>query len=77
MAAIVIPNTFVNATPAVASEVNANFAVIKSYVEALAAGTGLDAGSVTFAKLAADVATNLVTGGDGDQVVLGTQVFSR
>ena len=76
MAAIVIPNTFVNATPAVASEVNANFAAIKAYVEALAAGTGLDAASVTFAKLAPDVATNLVTGGDGDQTVLGSQVFS-
>ena len=75
MAALVIPNTFVNATPAVASEVNANFAAIKAYVEALAAGTGLDNGSVTFAKLAADVLTNLVTSGDGDQVVLGSQVF--
>lgn len=75
MAAINIPNTFVNATPAVAAEVNANFAEIKAYVEALAAGTGLDNGSVTFAKLAADVATNLVTGGDGDQTVLGSQVF--
>jgi len=75
MAAIVIPNTFVNATPAVASEVNANFAAIKAYVEALAAGTGLDAASITFAKLAPDVATNLVTSGDGDQVVLGSQVF--
>ena len=75
MAVLVIPNTFVNATPAVAAEVNANFAEIKAYVEALAAGTGLDAGSVTFAKLAADVATNLVTGGDGAQTVLGSQVF--
>lgn len=75
MAAIVIPNTFVNATPAVASEVNANFAAIKAYVDALAAGTGLDAGSVTFAKLAPDVATNLIPSGDGAQVVLGSQVF--
>jgi hypothetical protein len=75
MAALVIPNTFVNATPAVASEVNANFAAIKAYVEALAAGTGLDAGSVTFAKLAGDVLSSLVTSGDGDQVVLGSQVF--
>jgi ribosomal protein S5 len=75
MAAIVIPNTFVNATPAVASEVNANFAAIKVYVEALAAGTGLDAGSVTFAKLAADVLENIVTSGDAAQTVLGAQVF--
>jgi hypothetical protein len=75
MAAIVIPNTFVNATPAVASEVNANFAAIKAYVEALAAGTGLDNGSVTFAKLAGDVSSSLVTGGDGLQTVLGSQVF--
>lgn len=75
MAALVIPNTFVNATPAIASEVNANFSAIKAYVEALAAGTGLDASSVTFAKLAPDVAANIVTSGDGDQVVLGSQVF--
>ena len=75
MATVIIPNTFANATPAVAAEVNANFAALKAFVEAISAGTGLDNGSVTFAKLAADVATNLVTGGDGDQTVLGAQVF--
>jgi hypothetical protein len=75
MATLNIPNTFVNATPAVATEVNANFNQVKTFVEALAAGTNLDDGSIVYSKLAAATVTALTTAGDNAQVILGTQVF--
>lgn len=75
MATLNIPNTFVNGTPAVATEVNANFNQVKTFVEALAAGTNLDDGSIVYSKLAAATVAALTTSGDGDQVVLGTQIF--
>jgi hypothetical protein len=75
MATLSVPNTFVNATPAVATEVNANFNAVKTFVEALAAGTNLDDGSIVYSKLAAATVTALTTAGDNAQVVLGTQVF--
>jgi hypothetical protein len=75
MATLSIPNTFVNATPAVATEVNANFNAVKTFVEALADGTNLDDGSIVYSKLAAATVTALTTAGDNAQVVLGTQVF--
>ena len=75
MATLSVPNTFVNATPAVATEVNANFNAVKTFVEALADGTNLDDGSIVYSKLAAATVTALTTAGDNAQVVLGTQVF--
>jgi len=75
MATLSVPNTFVNATPAVATEVNANFNAVKTFVEALAAGTNLDDGSIVYSKLAAATVTALTTAGDNAQVILGTQVF--
>jgi len=75
MATLSVPNTFVNATPAVATEVNANFNAVKTFVEELAAGTNLDDGSIVYSKLAAATVTALTTAGDNAQVVLGTQVF--
>jgi hypothetical protein len=75
MATLSVPNTFVNATPAVATEVNANFNAVKTFVEDLAAGTNLDDGSIVYSKLAAATVTALTTAGDNAQVVLGTQVF--
>ena len=74
MATLSIPNTFVNGTPAVATEVNANFNAVKTFVEALAAGTNIDDGAITYSKLAAGVAA-LLASGDSDQIVLGGQVF--
>lgn len=75
MATLSVPNTFVNATPAVATEVNANFNAVKTFVEALSDGTNLDDGSIVYSKLAAATVTALTTAGDNAQVVLGTQVF--
>lgn len=75
MATLSIPNTFVNGTPAVATEVNANFNAVKTFVEALAAGTNIDDGSIVYSKLAAATVAALTASGDSDQVVLGVQVF--
>jgi len=53
MATLTIPYNFVNGTTAVAAEVNGNFAAIKTFVEALAAGTNIDAGAITSGSLSA------------------------
>lgn len=74
MATLNITNTFINGTPAVATEVNTNFNDVKTFVEALAAGTNIDDGAITYAKLATAV-QNLLATGDSDQVVLGGQIF--
>lgn len=76
MATLNIPNTFANSTPAIATEVNANFNEVKTFVEALAAGTNLDDGSIVYSKLAAATVTALTTSGDNAEVVIGAQVFS-
>jgi len=75
MATLNIPNTFTNGTPAIATEVNANFNAIKTFAEGISAGTNIDDGSITFAKLDPTVASQLTTSGDGAQVILGTQIF--
>ena len=75
MATLSIPNTLTNGTPAVATEVNTNFNDVKTFVEALAAGTNLDDGSIVYSKLAAATVTALTAAGDSDQIVLGSQVF--
>lgn len=74
MATLSIPNTFVNGTPAVATEVNANFNAVKVFSEAVAAGTNIDDGAITYSKLATAV-QNLLATGDSDQIVLSGQVF--
>ena len=52
MSTLTIPYSFVNGTTAVAAEVNGNFTAVKSFVEALAAGTNIDAGAITAGLLA-------------------------
>jgi hypothetical protein len=74
MATLGIPNTFTNGTAAIATEVNANFNAVKTFAEALAAGTNLDDGSITYAKLDANVASQLAAG-DSSAIVLGSQIF--
>lgn len=76
MATLNVPNTFVNGTPAVATEVNANFNAVKTFVEALAAGTNIDDGAITYSKLAAAAVTALTTAGDNADIVLGSQIFA-
>jgi hypothetical protein len=75
MATLSITNSFTNGTPAVATEVNTNFNDVKTFVEALAAGTNLDDGSIVYSKLAAATVTALTASGDSAQVILGSQVF--
>jgi hypothetical protein len=75
MATLSITNSFTNGTPAVATEVNTNFNDVKTFVEALAAGTNLDDGSIVYSKLAAATVSALTASGDSDQIVLGSQVF--
>lgn len=74
MATLSIPNTFVNGTVAVATEVNANFNAVKTFVEGISAGTNIDDGAITYSKLDANVASQLAAG-DSAAVVLGSQVF--
>ena len=75
MATLSIPNNFTNGTPAVATEVNANFNAVKTFAEGISAGTNLDDGSIVYSKLAAATISALTAAGDNDQVVLGSQVF--
>jgi hypothetical protein len=80
MATLTIPYSFVNGTTAVAAEVNGNFSAVKSFCEALAAGTNIDAGAITFAAIDAAAITSitssvLAVAGSDDQIVLGSQVF--
>jgi phosphodiesterase/alkaline phosphatase D-like protein len=75
MATLVIPNTFTNGTPAVATEVNSNFNAVKTFAEGISSGTNIDDGAITFSKLDPNVSSQLTTGGDGAQVILGSQIF--
>jgi len=75
MATLSIPNVFVNGTVAVATEVNANFTAVKTFVEGISSGTNIDDGAITYSKLDANVASQLADG-DSAAVVLGSQVFA-
>jgi len=73
--------TFVNATTAVAADVNTNFVTIKTFVEGISTGTNIDAGAITYAMLAAATITSLNTtivsnAAHDDQVILGGLIFS-
>lgn len=80
MATLNIPNVFTNGTPAIATEVNANFNAVKTFTEGISSGANIDDGAVTYAKLNANVSTTIqdasvIAAGDAAQVVLGMQVF--
>ena len=55
--ALTIPNTFVDATIAEASEANGNFTAVKNFVDALQAGTNFNTGAILAATLATDSVT--------------------
>jgi microcystin-dependent protein len=59
MATLVIPNSFEAGTPAVASEVNANFAAVRDFVELVAEGVNLDLGVIEVNRLSASAVTTL------------------
>jgi len=83
--ALTIPHSFTNVgLPIIeASEVNANNTAIKSFVDALQAGTNITALAITTGSIAAnaitaaklDSAVTSAYAADGDQIILGGQVF--
>ena len=75
MATLSIPNNFTNGTPAIATEVNANFNSVKTFSEGIAAGTNIDDGAIAYSKLAAATVTALTASGEDIQIVLGVQIF--
>lgn len=85
--ALSIPHVFVNGVIAEASEVNANFTAVKTFVDGVAAGTNLAVGAVTTAKIAdgavttsklasASVTADKLAPGAGGGSPLEIQVFS-
>ena len=56
--AVTIPNTFTNGFPALATEVNANFAAVKAFVDGIQTGTNIDAGAITNSMLAGFITPN-------------------
>ena len=74
MATLTIPYNFTNGNAAVATEVNQNFLNVKTFAEALAAGTNIDDGSIAYVKLNAALQL-LVSGPDSENNVIGSQVF--
>jgi hypothetical protein len=80
MSTLNITNTFTNGTAAIATEVNTNFTDVKTFAEALAAGTNIDAGAITYASIATAAITSITnstiaTASSDDQIILGSQVF--
>ena len=54
---ITIPHSFTSGAIAEASEMNANFNAVKSYVDGISDGTNIDSSAITNAKLAANAVT--------------------
>jgi len=54
---LTIPYSFTNNTTAEADEVNSNLTAVKTFVDALQTGTGLDDGAIATAKIANDAVT--------------------
>jgi hypothetical protein len=80
MATLTFTNTFVNGTAAVATEVNANFNDVKTFVEATTAGTNIDSGAIAYSQIATAAVTSITndvisSASSSDQTVLGSQIF--
>ena len=54
---LTVPYSFTNATIAEAGEVNSNFTAVKTFVDALQAGTNITAGAIITASIANDAVT--------------------
>ena len=76
MATLTFTNTFVNGTAAVATEVNANFNNVKTFVEATTAGTNIDSGAIAYSQIATAAITTIINEvSSSDQTVLSSQIF--
>lgn len=53
MATLSVPYSFIDATAIVATEMNSNFAAVKTFAEGISAGTNIDTGAVDTSKLSA------------------------
>lgn len=67
MATLTVPYSFNTNTAIIASEMNSNFGAIKTFVEALAAGTNIDTGVITSEKLATNTVQLLTPTGSVTQ----------
>ena len=56
---VIIPKSFVPASPAVAGDVNANFQAIKVFVDAIETGVNIDNNAITTAKIADNAITQV------------------
>jgi hypothetical protein len=76
MSTLNIPNTFTNGTAAVATEVNANFLAVKTFVEATTDGTNIDSGAIAYSQISTAAVTSITTDlSHSEQVVLAGQIF--
>ena len=72
--ALTIPNTFVNGTPAVATEVNANFTAVKAEVDLKVDSTLVDAKGDLIVATAADTVARQAVGSNGQVLVADSGV---
>ena len=72
--ALTIPNTFVNGTPAVATEVNANFTAVKTEVDLKVDSTIVDAKGDLIVATAADTVARQAVGSNGQVLVANSGV---
>jgi hypothetical protein len=72
--ALTIPNTFVNGTPAIATEVNANFTAVKTEVDLKIDSTIVDAKGDLIVATAADTVARQAVGSNGQVLVADSGV---
>ena len=72
--ALTIPNTFVNGTPAIATEVNANFTAVKTEVDLKVDSTLVDAKGDLIVATAADTVARQAVGSNGQVLVADSGV---
>jgi hypothetical protein len=72
--ALTIPNTFVNGTPAIATEVNANFTAVKTEVDLKIDSTIVDAKGDLIVATAADTVARQAVGSNGQVLVANSGV---